>query len=139
MKCGFKSMQRSKLTKQMFVGPFVVSGTPGRQPKLSPDSAAGVVFKRGYLQFPLADSTGEGIIGLARFTPSYTFRNNVIAGANASQYPPNNFYPASLTEIGFMNPGNGDYRLSPGSRYKRAGNPPALLGCDFERLPRLSQ
>jgi len=87
----------------------------------------------------MADSTGEGLIGLARFTPSYTFRNNVIAGANASQYPPNNFYPASSTEIGFINPGNGDYRLSPGSRYKRAGNPPSSLGCDFERLPKLSK
>ncbi len=87
----------------------------------------------------MADSTGEGIIGLTRFTPSYTFRNNVIAGAKASQYPPNNFYPASGTEIGFINPGNGDYRLNPGSRYKRAGNPATSLGVDFERLPKPSK
>jgi hypothetical protein len=87
----------------------------------------------------MADATGEGIIGLTRFTPAYTFRNNVIAGANASQYPPDNFYPASSTEIGFINPGKGDYRLSPGSRYKRLGNPPISLGCDCESLPRLSQ
>ena len=87
----------------------------------------------------MADSTGEGNIGLARFTPSYVFRNNVIAGANAAQYPPNNFYPASLNEIGFVNPGAGDYRLSPASRYKRTGNPPTSFGCDFDRLPKLSK
>ena len=87
----------------------------------------------------MGDATGEGLVALTRFTPSYTFRNNVIAAANSSQYPPNNFYPASATEIGFINPASGDYRLNAGSRYKRAGNPPTSLGADFERLPKPSK
>jgi hypothetical protein len=78
------------------------------------------------------DSTGEGTIALGQFTPSAVFRNNVIVGANASQYPKDNFYPASVAEVGFVAPENGDFRLSPHSRYKQAG-------ANFELLPKLSK
>jgi hypothetical protein len=75
------------------------------------------------------DATGEGTIALGQFTPSASFRNNVIAGANASLYPANNFYPGSLTDIGFMSVENGDFRLNPRSKYKQ-------LGANFDRLPK---
>ncbi len=85
------------------------------------------------------DATGEGTIALESFTPAYSFRNNVIVGANASQYPAHNFYPASMREIGFMGQETGDFRLHPSSRYNRAGDHGSSVGCDFERLPRLSR
>ena len=78
------------------------------------------------------DATGEGTIALGQFTPGYGFRNNVIAGANASQYPRDNFYPSSASEIGFIAPENGDFRLSPKSRYKQAG-------ANFDLLPKPSK
>lgn len=87
----------------------------------------------------MGDATGEGLIGLKKFTPSYTFRNNVIAGANSSQYPPDNFYPSSVSDIGFVSPETGDFRLKPQSRYRRAGPQGESLGCDFSRLPQLSK
>lgn len=87
----------------------------------------------------MGDATGEGIIGLNKFTPSYIFRNNVIAGATPSRYPPNNFYPSSMSEIGFMSPEKGDFRLNPQSRYRRAGTQGASLGADFSLLPQLSK
>ena len=75
------------------------------------------------------DATGEGTVALGQFTPAASFRNNVIAGANASLYPANNFYPGSVNDIGFLSPEKGDFRLNPRSKYKQ-------LGCDFERLPK---
>ena len=57
--------------------------------------------------------SGEGTIALGKFTPSCIFRNNVIVGAKASQYPANNFYPASLSDIGFVSVESGDFRLNP--------------------------
>src|SRR5689334_9559773 len=75
------------------------------------------------------DATGEGTIALAQFTPGAVFRNNVIVGANSSQYPAGNEYPSSINDVGFTNPETGDYRLSPRSRFK--------AGADFTRLPTL--
>jgi hypothetical protein len=87
----------------------------------------------------MGDSTGEGTIGLGQFTPSCVFRNNVIAGAKASQYPPNNFYPASLDDIGFVSAESGNFRLNPQSRYRKAGNQGTALGVNFDLLPQQSR
>jgi hypothetical protein len=78
------------------------------------------------------DASGEGVVAMKLFTPNGTFRNNVIVGANASMYPGNNFYPASVAEVGFMGFENGDYRLSPRSKYKD-------LGVNFDLLPKPSR
>jgi hypothetical protein len=78
------------------------------------------------------DATGEGTIALAQFAPAGVFRNNVIVGANSSQYPKDNFYPGSASEVGFIAPENGDFRLSPRSRYKQAG-------ANFELLPKFAK
>jgi hypothetical protein len=85
------------------------------------------------------DASGEGTIALATFTPSYSFQNNVIVGAKSSLYPPNNFYPGSLSDVGFLSFESGDFRLQPRSRYKQAGNKGASLGVDFELLPQPSK
>lgn len=76
----------------------------------------------------MGDATGEGRVGLDRFTPGAQFTNNVIVGAKASQYPANNFYPQSLAEVGFENPEMGDFRLNARSKFKQTG-------ADFSRLP----
>ena len=75
------------------------------------------------------DNSGEGTIALNLFTPGAVFRDNVIVNANTREYPGDNSYPSSVGEIGFENPGNGDFRLSPRSRFRQAG-------ADFSRLPR---
>jgi hypothetical protein len=76
------------------------------------------------------DASGEGTVALELFTPGAAFRNNVIAGANASQYPADNFYPGSVADVGFENPEKGDFRLNARSRYRGSG-------ADFSRLPNL--
>jgi hypothetical protein len=82
------------------------------------------------------DATGEGTIALSTFAPSATFRDNVIVGANASQYPAKNYYPASLTEVGFIDPSKGDFRLDPASRYHRSAQAGGLLGVNPAALPK---
>jgi hypothetical protein len=85
------------------------------------------------------DATGEGTIALNTFAPSATFLENVIVGANASQYPAKNFYPASPTEVGFIDPTKGDFRLDPASRYHRPATAGGLLGVNPATLPKPSK
>jgi hypothetical protein len=80
------------------------------------------------------DSVAEGSVTLAKFCPGYVFERNVIAGANPSEYPPNNFYPASLEQIGFVDFANGNYRLRPSSKYKRLAPERKDIGCDIDAL-----
>ena len=79
----------------------------------------------------IGDSTSEGSTAL-KFTPSASFVNNVIVGADASRYPANNAYPRSVSEIGFVGFEKGDFRLSPTSRFKQ-------MGANFDLLPKLSR
>jgi hypothetical protein len=82
------------------------------------------------------DATGEGTVALGSFAPSSIFKNNIVVGANPSLYPSNNFYPASLKEVGFVSPERGDFRLDPQSRFKRSsGTGTASFGADFGLLP----
>lgn len=82
------------------------------------------------------DASGEGTVALGVFAPGSEFRNNVIVGANASQYPAGNSYPGSLSELGFVNPEASDFRLGPRSKFRREGNSP---GADFAFLPQPSK
>jgi hypothetical protein len=85
------------------------------------------------------DSIAEGIKALEHYTPSGTFRNNVIAGADNSRYPPNNFYPASLNDVGFVSVGSGNFRLNPQSPYLKIGSQKRALGVNFDLLPQPSR
>ncbi len=77
---------------------------------------------------------GIGSVALNAYAPGNVFRRNVIAGANQSQYPTDNFYPASISAAAFVNSGGGNYRLSPSSPYKNAGTDGKDVGCDFDQL-----
>jgi len=87
---------------------------------------------KGYGVF--GDATGEGMTALKKFTPDFVFRNNVLIGADASQYPKENQYPASLDNVGFVNFEKGDYRLGPVSPYKKASSDGQAVGVDWDKL-----
>ncbi|HEX6249917.1 MAG TPA: hypothetical protein VFZ56_00630 [Gemmatimonadaceae bacterium] len=66
---------------------------------------------------------GSGVIGaraLAHHAPDGVFKGNVLAmPVRSDEMPPaGNWYPSSLTEIGFQNPARHDYRLAPSSRHR---------------------
>jgi hypothetical protein len=80
---------------------------------------------KGYGVF--GDATGEGTVALRKYAPDVVFRNNVLIGANSSEYPKDNQYPSSIDRVGFVNYEKGDYRLSPNSPYKG-------VGADWDKL-----
>jgi len=86
---------------------------------------------KGYGVF--GDGTGEGTVGLQKYTPDAIFKNNVLAGADSSIYPKDNFYP-SPEKVGFVNVAQGDYRLTPTSPFRKSASDGLPVGCDWDKL-----
>jgi hypothetical protein len=81
--------------------------------------------------------TAPGTSSLTTWYPNATFLRNVSAGSNAATYPQGNFYPASMTDVGFVNYvylTGGNYRLSSTSIYKGAGTDGKDLGADLNAI-----
>jgi hypothetical protein len=79
----------------------------------------------------LGQGTGTGRPTLERYFPGAVFRRNVLAGADAALYPPDNFYPPRLDGVVFADPAAGDYRLRAGSPYKARATDGTDVGCDI--------
>ena len=77
---------------------------------------------------------GSGTAALNAYA-EWTFEGNVLAGANAPAYPPDNFYPANFAhDIGFVDAASGDFRLSSTSPYKNRASDGDDPGVDFDAL-----
>src|SRR5438552_3072215 len=61
---------------------------------------------------------GNAILTLNLYAPGAVFVRNAPAGGAAATYPSDNFFPASLDLVGFLNLAGGDYHLAPSSPYK---------------------
>jgi hypothetical protein len=77
---------------------------------------------------------GSGMRAIKWFFPRAVIKRNVIVGADASVYPPDNFYPAGLGELKFVDWRRGNYRLAATSRYKGRGTDGKDVGCDMDAL-----
>ena len=77
---------------------------------------------------------GVGNPTLLEYFPDGIVKHNVIVGGHAGQYPPDNFFPSLLNDVGFRNWTGGDYRLADPSPYRKASNDRSALGVDFEKL-----
>lgn len=77
---------------------------------------------------------GPGNTSIATYFPGSTFSKNVIPGAPEATYPENNFYPASLDDVGFVNAGGGDYHLKSDSPYAKAATDGRDVGADIDAL-----
>ena len=81
------------------------------------------------------DTTGNANLTLSTYFPGAVFARNVLAGgASSSNWPVDNFFPATLDAVGFVNPTGGDYHLSTTSLYKNAGTDGKDLGADIDAL-----
>ena len=78
--------------------------------------------------------TAPGRQTLTTYFPGATVVRNVIAGGHAELYPPQNFFPASLGEVGFEDPARGDFRLRPVSPYRGAGTDGQDIGVVFSEF-----
>ena len=59
---------------------------------------------------------------------------NAIIGAKEDMYPPGNFFPARIEDVGFVAPNEGDFRLAHASPYRRAGTDGRDVGADIDSL-----
>jgi hypothetical protein len=69
----------------------------------------------------IGTGTGVGISTLNSYFPGAIFFNNVLYGGPAARYPPHNYFPGSLAEVGFVNVADRDYRLASSTPYNSAG------------------
>jgi hypothetical protein len=85
----------------------------------------------------LGSGKGVGVGALNYYFPDVIFQKNVIVGIpQGVSYPADNFTPASLSQVGFVDLAGGDYRLAPTSPYRKARTDGKDVGCDFTALGR---
>jgi hypothetical protein len=82
----------------------------------------------------VGSGTAEGTATLTKFFPGGVFVKNVIIGGNSSLYPPQNFFPKSLSEVGFTDYREEKYGLTPSSRYRTMDTDGKALGADIQAL-----
>jgi hypothetical protein len=71
-------------------------------------------------------SPGNGTI--AAYFPGSIFLGGIFAGSAPWRYPAGNYFPTSLSEVGFTDISGGDYRLAPTSPYKGGGTDGSDVG-----------
>ena len=76
----------------------------------------------------------EGLVTIRTYFPGAVFAKNVVAGATPSLYPADNFFPASLDKVGFVDLAGGNYRLAASSPYRKAGTDGRDIGADIDAL-----
>jgi hypothetical protein len=82
---------------------------------------------------------GDPAGALSMYFPGAVFLGNVLLGATTSQYPAGNFFPASMTNVGFVNYVEGDYRLQATSPYKNAATDGKDIGANLNSAPPATQ
>jgi hypothetical protein len=83
----------------------------------------------------IGDSAGVGNTAIAAYLNHGDIRRNVLAGGDASRYPPDNLFP-SVSELmsQFVDTAANDYRLRDTSRYRSAATDGSALGADIVSL-----
>lgn len=79
---------------------------------------------------------GEGNGALDTYAPGGTFAGNVVVGAMEAVYPPGNYFPGTIDEVGFVDAAGGDYGLLPGSMYAGVASDGTDPGLDAGLLAR---
>jgi hypothetical protein len=83
----------------------------------------------------MGGGAGPGNGTLAIYFPGATFAGNALIGSSAALYPPGNYFPATVSDVGFANLSGGDYRLLSTSPYANAAVGGGAIGCSTLTLP----
>jgi hypothetical protein len=101
-------------------------------------ASTGFVFTNNLMQNNawaiMGNSSSPGNGTIATFFPRSQFFGSVIAAASAATYPVGNFYPATLSAVGFVDLANGNYRLSSSSPYKRSATDGTDVGANIDAI-----
>lgn len=79
-------------------------------------------------------SVGSGT--LAKYYPGATFRRNVVIGGPAGSYPSDNYFPATLGDVGFVDVASGNYRLASWSPYNNLATDGTDIGANIDAVRR---
>jgi hypothetical protein len=90
------------------------------------------VFQGGPYGVKGADA-GTGQSTLARWAPGAVFRRNVVVGTNCSVYPGETVCPPRMTDVGFVNALEGNFRAGIGALRKRAHDV-GDIGADIDQV-----
>jgi len=100
--------------------------------------SSGFVFTNNIMQNNawaiMGNSASPGNGTIAAFFPGSQFFGSIIAGASPATYPSGNFYPPSLSAVGFVDLGNGNYRLSASSPYIRSATDGTDVGANIDAI-----
>jgi hypothetical protein len=79
------------------------------------------------------DLFGNPMQALAIYFPQIVFKKNILIGNNAHlAYPPDNFFPATAGEVGFIDLAGGNYHLAATSPFKNGGTDGKDIGVDAD-------
>lgn len=85
-------------------------------------------------------SYAEGTASLNTYAGGSLVTNNAIAdGGSANTYPANNYFPATLGSLGFVDVAGGNYRLSGSSAYLGKGYDGRDIGADINQVETLTK
>jgi hypothetical protein len=82
----------------------------------------------------IGDGTASGRDTIDEYLPASIFKKNAIVGGQPARYPKKNLFPASFEEVGFADPGAGNFRLLPTSSLKSAGTNGRDIGADLDAI-----
>ena len=77
---------------------------------------------------------GPGNATIVVYFNTGTFLGGIYAGSNPAIYPVGNYYPASMSAVGFINLPGGNYRLAATSPYHNAATDGTDVGCNIDAL-----
>ena len=81
------------------------------------------------------DNSSPGMAAINRYFPGSVVTGSLIVGGTIT-YPAGNYYPPTMSAVGFVDLAGGDYRLSSTSPYKGVGADAADPGADTTKVPR---
>jgi len=79
-----------------------------------------------------SNTYGNPAQALATYFPGVSFVRNAMIGGRAQNYPPDNFFPSTAADVGFVDLAGGNYRLAGNSPYKAAGTDGKDIGADID-------
>src|SRR5436190_1046919 len=82
----------------------------------------------------VGSGTGVGLPTLEFWFPGYVYARNVQPGGNPLVYPPDNFFPASLGDVGFVDLVGGDYHVATAGPYGEGGADGKDIGGGIDAL-----
>ncbi len=89
-----------------------------------------IVFQNEYGFFGDGGTIGKATFN--KYFPQSIVTNNIIIGGDAATYGKSNFFPTSVMQIGFADPGKNDYRLSANSPYLTRGFDGKQIGANLD-------